>query len=105
MIWKVYLSGEIHSDWRQQLIDGALASDLPVTFTSAVTDHESSDAADSVQNKMPSGETTNRQKLTRYEREPIWKIAISQSSALERSLNNGMLLLMRDFVLQRASLI
>ena len=45
MIWKVYLSGEIHSDWRQQLIDGALASDLPVTFTSAVTDHESSDAA------------------------------------------------------------
>ena len=45
MIWKVYLSGEIHSDWRQQLIDGVLASDLPVTFSSAVTDHDSSDAA------------------------------------------------------------
>ena len=45
MIWKVYLSGEIHSDWRQQLIDGVQAEDLPITFTSAVTDHEASDAA------------------------------------------------------------
>ncbi len=45
MIWKVYLSGEIHSDWRQQLIDGTKANDLPITFTSAVTDHEASDAA------------------------------------------------------------
>jgi len=45
MTWKVYLSGEIHSDWRQQLIDGASAHGLPVLFTSAVTDHEASDAA------------------------------------------------------------
>jgi YtoQ family protein len=45
MTWKVYLSGEIHSDWRQQLLDGASASNLPITFTSAVTDHEASDAA------------------------------------------------------------
>ena len=45
MTWKVYLSGEIHSDWRQQLIDGASTHGLPVVFTSAVTDHEASDAA------------------------------------------------------------
>lgn len=45
MNWNVYLSGEIHSDWRQQLIDGANALDLPVVFTSAVTNHEASDAA------------------------------------------------------------
>jgi len=45
MVWTVYLSGEIHSDWRQQLIDGALKLDLPVVFTSAVTNHEASDAA------------------------------------------------------------
>ncbi len=45
MSWTVYLSGEIHSDWRQQLIDGASAKNLPVTFTSAVTDHEASDGA------------------------------------------------------------
>ena len=45
MHWNVYLSGEIHSDWRQQLIDGAQALDLPVSFSSAVTDHDASDAA------------------------------------------------------------
>ena len=45
MNWTVYLSGEIHTDWRQQIIDGAAKEQLPVSFTSAVTDHESSDAA------------------------------------------------------------
>ncbi len=45
MHWNIYLSGEIHTDWRQQLIEGAKAHNLPVTFTSAVTNHEASDAA------------------------------------------------------------
>jgi len=45
MEWQVYLSGEIHTDWREQIQDGAEKNSLPVTFTSAVTDHESSDAA------------------------------------------------------------
>jgi YtoQ family protein len=45
MNWNVYLSGEIHTDWRQQLIDGAKARNLPIAFTSAVTNHEASDAA------------------------------------------------------------
>jgi len=45
MAWKVYLSGEIHTDWRQQIIDGASAQGLPVEFASAVTDHAASDAA------------------------------------------------------------
>lgn len=45
MNWNVYLSGEIHTDWRQQIKAGCEAHDLPVTFTSAVTDHEASDAA------------------------------------------------------------
>jgi YtoQ family protein len=48
MEWTVYLSGEIHSDWRQQIIDGATGHTLPITFTSAVTDHEASDAAGDV---------------------------------------------------------
>jgi YtoQ family protein len=43
--WTVYLSGEIHTDWREQLAIGAQKHNLPVTFTSAVTHHESSDAA------------------------------------------------------------
>ncbi|TQV76002.1 YtoQ family protein [Exilibacterium tricleocarpae] len=45
MPWTVYLSGEIHTDWRQRIEAGARERKLPVTFTSAVTDHDASDAA------------------------------------------------------------
>ena len=48
MAWNVYLSGEIHTDWRQQIQDGAAALSLPITFTSANTNHEASDAAGDV---------------------------------------------------------
>jgi len=41
--WTVYLSGEIHSDWREQIEAGAKNRSLPVLFTSPVTNHESSD--------------------------------------------------------------
>ncbi len=45
MTWTIYLSGEIHTDWRDQIIAGARELDLPVDFTSANTDHAASDAA------------------------------------------------------------
>lgn len=45
MEWNVYLSGEIHTDWRRKIIDGCEANNLPVSFSSAVTDHEASDGA------------------------------------------------------------
>ena len=45
MIWSVYLSGEIHTDWRDRIIKGASAAGLEIDFTSAVTDHAASDAA------------------------------------------------------------
>ena len=45
MNWTVYLSGEIHTDWRDQIIAGCEAYGLYLQFTSAVTDHEASDAA------------------------------------------------------------
>jgi len=45
MNWTVYLSGEIHTDWREQIMQGAKALNLPTTFTSAVTNHDASDAA------------------------------------------------------------
>jgi len=48
MNWTVYLSGEIHTDWRQQLKEGCEAHNLAITFTSAVTDHQASDAAGDV---------------------------------------------------------
>jgi len=38
---QVYLSGEIHTDWREQIITGA--QDLDVQFSAPVTDHDSSD--------------------------------------------------------------
>ncbi|MFN7002407.1 MAG: YtoQ family protein [Roseinatronobacter sp.] len=37
----VYLAGEIHSDWRDQIAKGA--EGLDVTFTGPVTDHAASD--------------------------------------------------------------
>ncbi len=49
--WTVYLSGEIHTDWREQLAASAKQHNLPVTFTSAVTDHKNSDAAGDVLGK------------------------------------------------------
>ena len=45
MKWNIYLSGEIHTDWRQQIKEGCDALNLSIIFTSAVTDHEASDAA------------------------------------------------------------
>lgn len=45
MSWTVYLSGEIHTDWREQIKQGATEAGLDIRFTSAVTNHEASDAA------------------------------------------------------------
>ena len=41
--WNVYLSGEIHSDWREQIADGIAAADLPVALSAPVTVHADSD--------------------------------------------------------------
>lgn len=41
MTMNVYLSGEIHTDWREKITQGA--SDLDVTFSGPVTDHAASD--------------------------------------------------------------
>ncbi|MGK0271336.1 MAG: YtoQ family protein [Cocleimonas sp.] len=48
MEWNIYLSGEIHTDWREKIIAGCEAHNLSVTFSSAVTNHEASDAAGDV---------------------------------------------------------
>ena len=45
MRWQVYLSGEIHTDWRERIERGAEAAGLEVDFASPVTDHAASDAA------------------------------------------------------------
>ena len=41
--WTVYLSGEIHTDWRENIADGITEAKLPVTLLGPVTDHAASD--------------------------------------------------------------
>lgn len=55
MNWNVYLSGEIHTDWRQKIMQGAKDHGLAINFTSAVTEHEASDAAGDVLGKEDNG--------------------------------------------------
>ena len=43
--WVVYLAGEIHSDWRQQIANGVEVAGLPVVLTGPITDHSASDDA------------------------------------------------------------
>lgn len=50
----VYLSGEIHTDWRAQIEAGVNENNLPIRFISAVTDHEASDAAGDILGEVPS---------------------------------------------------
>ena len=45
MSWLVYLSGEIHTDWRERIEAGAREAGLDVAFTAPVTDHSASDDA------------------------------------------------------------
>jgi len=41
--WSIYLSGEIHTDWRARIEQGAAAAKLDVRFAAPVTHHEASD--------------------------------------------------------------
>ena len=41
MALQIYLSGEIHTDWREKIIAGA--NNMDVAFSSPVTDHAASD--------------------------------------------------------------
>ena len=43
MTWTVHLSGEIHTDWRERIEDGARAAGLDAAFSAPVTDHSASD--------------------------------------------------------------
>ena len=39
----IYLSGEVHTDWRDRIIAGITSSALPVVILTPVTDHQQSD--------------------------------------------------------------
>lgn len=59
MEYIVYLSGEIHSDWREQIRAGVEKLKLSVSLYAPVTDHESSDEVGS--------------KILGEEEKPFWK--------------------------------
>lgn len=42
--WKVYLSGEVHSDWRDEISAAVQKNNLPIEFLAPVTIHADSDA-------------------------------------------------------------
>ena len=56
---EVYLSGEIHTDWREKIQSGASDLNLSVKFHSPVTDHDSSDDCGVV--------------ILGHEKSPFWK--------------------------------
>ena len=43
MTWNIYLSGEIHTDWREKIEAGLKSANLPVNLSTPNTDHASSD--------------------------------------------------------------
>ncbi len=45
MKFTIYLSGEIHTEWRTEIQQGAEENGLDIEFISAVTDHDASDSA------------------------------------------------------------
>tara|TARA_B100001057_G_scaffold74090_1_gene68572 strand:+ start:1455 stop:1904 length:450 start_codon:yes stop_codon:yes gene_type:complete len=42
-MFNIYLSGEIHSNWRDEIIDLCKKEELNIKFSSPVTNHEASD--------------------------------------------------------------
>lgn len=42
-VWRVYLAGEIHTGWRDEIVDGISPHDLSVAFSAPVTRHSLSD--------------------------------------------------------------
>ena len=43
MTWNVYLSGEIHTGWREEIEAAVTSAGLPVAFSAPVTNHPASD--------------------------------------------------------------
>ena len=84
MNWTVYLSGEIHTDWREQIRHGASERSLPVEFTGPVTNHAASDDA--------------AQNILGPEDKPFWK---DKASAQVNAIRTKTLIEQADIVVVR----
>lgn len=83
-LWNVYLSGEIHTDWRERIESGAKAAGLPVTFSAPVTDHAASDDCGVV--------------ILGAEQEPFWK---DHKGAMVNAIRTRTLISQADLVVVR----
>ncbi len=81
---QVYLSGEIHSDWRQQISSGVKQAELPITLNSPITDHSASDECGI--------------KILGEEEEPFWK---DRKGAKINAIRNRTLIDKADVVVVR----
>ena len=82
--WNVYLSGEIHSDWRERIVEGARAAELPVAFSAPVTDHDASDRCGAA--------------ITGDEENPFWR---DQKGARLNAIRTRTLITRADLVVVR----
>ncbi len=83
MNWTVYLSGEVHTDWRDEIAEGVRRAGLPVTLYGPVTDHDASDAAGDILGA---------------EEQPFWR---DHKSAKVNALRNRGLIARSDVVVVR----
>lgn len=56
MSFTIYLSGEIHTDWRDQIKQGIVDNQLDIEVLNPITDHDSSD---NIGSKILGDEQTN----------------------------------------------
>ena len=82
MQWTVYLSGEIHSDWRERIRDGVKS--LPITLSGPISDHAASDDVG--------------QKILGDEPNPFWK---DKCSAQINAVRTQTLITAADIVVVR----
>ncbi len=82
--WTVYLSGEIHSDWRERIARGIEAADLPIHLSAPVTVHKDSDDCAAA--------------IFGTQNDPFW---YDHSSAKLNSIRTGTLLATADVVVVR----
>ena len=93
MAWQVYLSGEIHTDWRERIEQGAIAADLDIEFTAPVTDHAASDAAGTaiLGESARSGTTTSGQDSMPFARGRSSRRPTPSSCASGSNIDSGTL--------------
>ena len=93
MSFTVYLSGEIHTEWRNEIKEGAQKNGLDIEFVSAETDHDASDAA----GDHLGGESNlfwhdhKSAKVNAIRTKTLIKKVIWSSYALETNTSSGML--------------